>query len=364
MLLYRSKKGVLMRILLTNNSLSELAGSEIFTYTLAKEFRKSNHFVEVWVFQEPKENAIIPQKLKELGVDVISNIDALKQYDVIHCHHNNCAGYIQYRYPKTPKIFVSHGWIFDICVPPTDSKWDRVVAISEEVQQNLKQKGFPDAEIINNPIDTDRFEFKSYKKETIEIICAASNHVGKPCKRQAQSCMTWEQYKPQYAQQKCMHQCETKPISQILHLTNALKAKLLNVGAQLIMDDKGQMQGKSNSIWDIEKAYRECDLVFGIGRSVLCAAAMGIPINVYDHFGYAGFIRDEAHFVELMRTNFSGRLPYYVCNEFPQIDINKFCYEYNKNRANLKNISDWVKKYYDSEMIARKYLDIYEQISS
>ena len=155
-----------MKILITNNSLSELAGSEMFVYELAKGLVDLKHKVSVFIFKEITKDAIIPAKLKKLGVKIINNVDDLAQeYDVIHCHHNTTANIIHHRYPDTPKIFVSHGWVFPICVPNTDFKFDKIIAVSEEVKMNLEKAGHKDIEIINNPIDINRFRFRKLNKK-------------------------------------------------------------------------------------------------------------------------------------------------------------------------------------------------------
>jgi len=354
-----------MKILITNNSLSELAGSEIFVYELAKGLRELKHQVSIFIFKEITKDAIIPQKLKKLGVKIINNVDDLTQkYDVIHCHHNTTATLINSRYPETPKIFVSHGWVFPICVPNIDIKFNKIIAISDEVKANLIKKGFKDVEIVRNPIDTQRFKFRKFKAKELKNIVIASNHAGKPCKAIGQTCEPYETKKPQYAQIECLTDCEKKPIIQMQKIAQFYKSKLLNIGASMFLNQKGEVEVKNNQIWNIEDAYKTAELVFSIGRSALTAISMGVPTCIYDHFGYAGFIESKEQFEELERTNFSGRIPHQINNDFPILDPIVFGYKFQKNVFKLKMLSDLVKEKYSAKKVVKQYEKIYKEITS
>jgi len=353
-----------MKILITNNSLSELAGSEMFVYELAKQLKKLKHDVSVYIFLEIAKGSTIATKLKRLKVKLINNVDHLtEKYDIIHCHHNNTANIINYKFPDTPKIFVSHGWIFPICIPNIDIKFNKIIAVSEEVQTNLQNKGFKDIQVINNPLDTERFFWEKRTRTTINKMCYASNHAGKPCKLpMINACEHYATKKPEFAQIFCLTKCEQKPMVQIDTLSKTFKATLINAGAHLFLNDKGAIESKNNQVWDIEKALRECDLTFGIGRSALTSMSMGIPTCVYDHFGFAGFVQNKYDFEEFQRTNFSGRIPHFHSNWFPILNPVKFAYEYNKNLTFLKKLSGLVHKNYSAEKVAKKYEQVYRNV--
>ena len=355
-----------MKILITNNSLNMLAGSELFVYTLAKEFIKLGHEVQAIPIVDFKEDDSLILEFKKIGVKVLNSIDLLdKDYDVIHYQHNNITNIVNYHLPNTPKIFVSHGVYFPVCMPNLDIKFNAIVGVSKEIKWYYeKNHHIKNIQLINNPIDFDKFGYVGKKPDkNIKKVCFASNHAGKPCKRMGINCEGYEIYKNKYFLQHCYNKCAFKPLNVISEFAKNNKAVLYNVGGISFVNDKHEIESKDNQVWDMENAYQAGSIVFGIGRTSLQAMAMGIPTVVYDHFGYAGFINLK-NFYKWQWSNFSGRAKKKPIGEFFRNDIliEKIQKEYKKiNQKSLKQLSDKIHEKYDSKTIAKKYLALYRK---
>src|SRR3990167_9213216 len=109
-----------MRILLGNNTLSMLAGSETWTATLAEQLTRSGH--EVMCFS-PKLGAIA-EKLEASGIKCVDNLpstDAARpfsiilepkvsfDFDFIIANHYDITTYLRERFPDTMIIATVHG---------------------------------------------------------------------------------------------------------------------------------------------------------------------------------------------------------------------------------------------------------------
>lgn len=142
-----------MKILLTNNHLERLGGSETWTYTMAKELQRRGYQVGIYT----KVKGFVSDLLKDL-ID-----DNPKDYDLALINHNSCIG-VDAKF----KIFTSHGTIPGLEKPVEGA--DVYVAVSENVadKYNLKH-------IIKNPIDTELFKPTREIGEKVETILAITD---------------------------------------------------------------------------------------------------------------------------------------------------------------------------------------------
>lgn len=139
-----------MRILLTNNHLKQLGGSELWTYTMAMELQKRGHDVGVYT----KQRGVVSAMMSHLMV-----VDP-RGYDLALINHNTCVD-VDAKY----KIFTSHGTVPELEVPPNDM--DDYVAVNENVS-----KKYDIETIIKNPIDTDLFKPTSEIGDTPKTVLA------------------------------------------------------------------------------------------------------------------------------------------------------------------------------------------------
>lgn len=278
-----------LKILLGNNTLSLLAGSERWTQTLALQLQKMGHEVECF----SSTLGIISDQLKEQGIDSHQELfnrgprpffiklePARKhEYDLIIANHNHVVEFLRTQFPKTPIISTIHGVLHfmkdekgkEIMAPEhpaLNSGVNQFLAVSEEVQNKLKKDYQIDSLIVRNFFDTTQFSTK--KKITS----------GQPKRFLINS---------NYATK------DDGVVSVIRQVVKHYGGTLAATGQEFTFS-RDMMQAIENS-----------DVVFGMGRSVLegvCAGRLGI---VHGRWGTGGVISDDT-VEQLRQTNFSGRL--------------------------------------------------------
>ena len=288
-----------LKILLGNNTLSLLAGSETWIKTLALQLKEMGHSVKGF----SPNLGIISKELQDKGIPCYPNISisgvqpfsyrfeekVKHEYDVIIASHYEIVESLRVIFPKTPIISTIHGIMHTMDdgagnkmkAPehPAEAGVNQFVAVSEEVQAFLKEKYNIEAIVIKNFIDLNTF--KSKRKASVK-----------------------------------------KPRSILLNSNYALPkdpdvAVLKNVakhyGANLVA------AGEHFSLFpNMIEAIENSDIVIGMGRSVLEGVAAGRLGIVHGRWGTGGVIH-EGNIKELAMVNFSGRNPggaYYTEEDF------------------------------------------------
>lgn len=237
------------RVLLATNHLDRLGGSETWTYTMAKEFERRGWKVEVFTMQ----NGDIADKLPIVEAPT-------GEYDLILINHTTCLEAL--KDAKGKKIFTSHG-IYPAIEQPQEGA-DAYVAISEEVQKNMKEKGF-EAEVIRNGIDCDRFKpKKKINKTPKRVLCMCQGEEAK----------------------------------------NNVKKACEELGLEY--DDTFER------VWNVEDKINAADIVITLGRGAYEAMACGRAVIIYDSRPYSPFktadgIVTRSNAKKLATHNFSGR---------------------------------------------------------
>lgn len=260
-----------MEILITNHQMHLFAGSETFSYTLARALQAKGHDVTIFT----AEKGAFGQIAEKLGIPVIQDPDLLRErrFDVIHAHHNALAMVARGLLPETPMLFVSHGPLAELEQPPSIDCGIAVhVAVSEEVRDHLAHVYGVESEIIRNGIDCARFRPLTPIGGPLKNILVISNHFPEP---------DWR---------LLSRICAGRGIS------------VRQIGLQ------------SRFEWNTEEAINGADAVVSLGRGALEAMACGRAVLLWDHFGSDGWITKESY--PLVRTcNFSGRVRRYTYDE-------------------------------------------------
>ena len=254
----RSGKG---KVLLTNNHLRRLGGSETFTYTMAKELHDRGFIVDVFTFKK----GIVSDKISEFAniVDEPSG-----EYDLILINHNSCLEKV--KDVKGFKIFTSHG-IYPELEQPVEGA-DAYVAISKEVQGNLKEKGF-ESTVIFNGIDCERYKPQKEIGDSIKKIFSL---------------------------------CQIAKANDII----SQACEILDIDFDCM--GTGNLDLEENRKWDIVDRINDADLVFSLGRGAYEAMACGKSVFVFDTRRYAhvqggdGIITEE-NVHKSQEHNMSGR---------------------------------------------------------
>ncbi len=253
-----------MRILFTNNHLSDYAGTETFTWTVAHALRRASHEVVLATAQKGPMSRI----LEDEGFDVCDDFEDLKgrTFDVIHAQHNVMALLARHHFPETPMIFMGHGVFHSLEQPPTlDLGIGGWVTVSEEIETIWsKQRGLQGVRIFRNPIDCQRFRPLSRPNERLLHVLVISNNY---------------------------------PVDQ----RNLIKRACDSLGCTCRF-----VGGMYNAAWNTEKLINEADLVVSIGRGALEAMACGRAALIYDRHGCDGLMTPDVY-PESRKCNFSGR---------------------------------------------------------
>lgn len=271
-----------LKILLANATLSLLAGSETWTYTLAVQLKKMGHNVSCFA----PELGIIAEELEKQGIKCFKEISSsrIKQfspyleegvdhdYDVIISNHYHVVEYLRSQFPTKPIISTIHGIIHEM-----DGEWApehpslsagvaQFVSVSEEVQEKLRNDYGIDSIIIRNFFDTEKLGNIKEPNGTPKMFLVNTNYQGK----------------------------DDKAIVLVKEVAKHFGAKVAAIGINFIQQ------------FDLTKAIEDADVVFGMGRSVLEGAAAGRLAIVHGRWGTGGVI-NENNIDEIRRYNFSGR---------------------------------------------------------
>ena len=253
-----------MRILLTNDAMVNLAGSELVTYNMAVMLRRAGHVPAVFTLNHGQ----VSKKLQNGGIPVVSDLSKWsgRKFDVAHVHHNTCARWVRKVFPRLPMVFVSHGILPDLEKPPPAGVGvSKHVAVSEEVQAMLRNHGRKSV-VLRNAVDVGRFRPSSWPSKTLKSVLVISNHF---------------------------------PVGHLKQLKEACR----KYGARLKIVGMGTA---GRSVWNIERQINEADLVVSLGRGCLEAMACGRVVLVWDVHGGDGYVTPKSY-PQIRENNFSGR---------------------------------------------------------
>jgi hypothetical protein len=275
-----------LRILLGNNTLSLLAGSETWTLTLALQLKAMGHYVvcfspELGVISDKLQEAGIPC-YKEIVKDGVAPFSFVLEepkdhtYDVIISNHNHIVDYLRSQFPITPIISTVHGILHfgedrGIKVkapehPALDAGVNQFVAVSEEVRDMLMRDYGIDSVIIRNFFDIKRLgALKAPNSSPKQFLINTNYSSG-----------------------------DEPVVMAIRDAAKKMGAKVAAIGQNF------------NQAIDITRAIEDSDVVFGMGRSVLEGVAAGRLGIVHGRWGTGGPVV-ESEIDEIRKFNFSGR---------------------------------------------------------
>ena len=328
-----------MKILMGNNTLRFLAGSETWTQTLAKEFKRLGHYVTLY----SPVLGIISNKLEEDGIKCVNELkgnrrgigtrsqapdEAAGDFDVIICSHHHVTKYLHMKYPNIPIISTVHGLIHEDGHsgkilsehPVTEFRVDRYISVSEEVRDLLLSKYSIESKIIRNFFDLDRFKKRGNLPDKPRTILVNSNNFGKG-------------------------QDIYKTIKQVAQHYNAI---FFGIGYRI------------KPVYDTENIVKFADIVFGIGRSVLEGACMGKIGIVHGMWGTGGVLTPGTY-KTLRKTNFSGRKRK-AKREFlsPREIIAQIDAAWNQKNVDV--VYEYIKKNHNVKVAAKEFIKIAEEL--
>jgi len=294
-----------MRILLGTHYLAKTGGTESYTFALAMELKRLGHEVEHFAIIRGG----VSSMLEEKGVPFMTS----DHYDLILANHTTV---VEQLWPKGFIVQTCHGNIAELEQPSPYA--DAYVAVSEEVREHLRSKGYRAAAVIANGIDCNRF-------------------------------------------------CQKKPVSPTLQTVLSLcQSDIANDFIRRCCQQEGirflQSNKFTDNVWSIEELINESDLVVGLGRSAYDAMACGRCVLVYDYREYMGeFLGDgmltPESIQKSMLCNCSGRSNRLKYNE------ETFIKELQKYSPELGAWGrEFALEHLNIEKAVEAYLDIYRGI--
>lgn len=260
---YRSKRP--LRILITNNTLRERAGSELFVRDLALALVRNGHNPIAY-------STVLGPVAEELEAATIPVVDDLAKIgeppDIIHGQHHHETMTAALHFPNTPAVFVCHGWIPWEERPPLFPSIRKYVAVDDLCRERLlTTEGIEPEQIatIYNFADLDRFVPRPPLPPKPRSVLVFSNYASD------------------------------------IHAAIYNECRSLGIDR---LDVIGAGSGRSTA--KPEEILTEYDIVFAKGRAAIEAIATGCAVVVSDYSRTAGLVT-SANLDELRRYNFGVR---------------------------------------------------------
>jgi len=252
-----------VRILYTNNTLSQPAGTELAVRDLCLEMRRRGHEVAAFSVQHGRVAAM----LREAGVAVVARPDEVPfRPDVIHGHHEWETSLAALQWPECPVISFCRGvdgWQEEPCLAPNVVRW---VAVDEPCRERLLKTPGVEAEkvrLVLNGIDLERFRVGSEGPQRKERALILSNYA-----------------------------TEDNFAAVVVEGCRMAGLECQIVGA-----------GVGRSVADPERLLTEHSVVFAKGKVALEALACGCAVIVCDQRGLGPLVTPE-NFDRLRRESF------------------------------------------------------------
>lgn len=146
-----------LKILLTNHSLSNRAGSELYVRDLATALQARGHRPIVY---SPVLGSVA-REIRSAAIPVVDNLDGLvTPPDVIHGHHHLETMTAVLHFPSVPALYVCHGWLPWEEAAPRFPRILQYVAVDDTCRDRLVcEEGVPEdrVRVLLNFVDLDRF---------------------------------------------------------------------------------------------------------------------------------------------------------------------------------------------------------------
>jgi hypothetical protein len=254
-----------MRVLITNNTLAERAGSELYVRDLAVALVRRGHQPVAYSNRLGE----VAEELRAATVPVIDDLAKLTvSPDIIHGQHHLDAMTAMLRFPGVPAVYFCHGWLPWEEMAPRFPAIQFYVAIDDLCVERLEcVHGIPPGQIrvIRNFVDLQRFPLRSELPVRPRRALAFSN------------------YMPESGLEILRRACSAREI------------KLDAVGAST-----GQVAARPGRL------LGEYDIVFGKGRCALEAMVAGTAVVVCDAAGLGNMVTPE-NYEGMRRWNFGIR---------------------------------------------------------
>ncbi|MEO8991485.1 MAG: glycosyltransferase, partial [Nitrosospira sp.] len=166
-----------MRVLITNNTLDNRAGSELYVRDLALALLRRGHNPVAYSTRL----GMVANELREATIPVIDDLRLLTAVpDIIHGQHHLDAMTAMLHFPDTPSVYFCHGWLPWEEMAPHFPTIQRYVAVDDLCRERLQCiHGIPGERIrmIRNFVDLRRFALRGELPATPRRALVFSNYI-------------------------------------------------------------------------------------------------------------------------------------------------------------------------------------------
>lgn len=255
-----------LRILITNNTLADRCGSELYVRDVAIALLRLGHRPVAY----SRTLGSVADDLRLATVPVVDDLSHVGEPpDIIHGHHNLETMTALAHFPATPAVFVCHGSLPWQEAPPPAPRIVRYMAVDEACRDRLVfQHGITPGrvELVPNFVDLERFRPRSALPDRPRRAIVFSNHATESTSLPA-----------------IRGACEVESID----------LDVAGAGSGRVLDRPEDVLGNY-------------DLVFARARAALEAMAVGTAVIACDFAGLGGFVTPE-RFDEWRKVNFGLR---------------------------------------------------------
>src|SRR5215510_8342225 len=136
--------GSSLRVLITNNTLADRAGTELYVRDLAIGLAKRGHTP----FAYSTKLGDVAAELKTHGVTVLADLEKLPAApNIIHGHHHLNAMTALMKFAGAPAIYVCHGSEPWEETPPVFPRIRRYVAVDQPCKERILKQSIPEDKI-------------------------------------------------------------------------------------------------------------------------------------------------------------------------------------------------------------------------
>jgi hypothetical protein len=241
-----------VEILMSTRALVAHGGSQSYVETVVTELRQMGHRVVVY---SPNLGRVAG-RLRSTGVEVVDSLDDVGSVDVAHAQHVPTAFFVRARFPRLPMVYVCHSSALDIEDPPLLAAPQILVALSNLVARRLAASAIADSTEIVRLHQPIALAFREDGMIPIRDVPRRAVYAGRRSP-------TFETF--------------------LGSVCSQLGVELEWIG------------GASDSVDDLTPAFMRSDIVFGVGRTLLEAMALGRAGFVLDERGSGGFVTQESY---------------------------------------------------------------------
>lgn len=273
-----------LRILITNNTLSARAGSELYVRDLASSLLKRGHTPIAYSTKLGE----VAKELREITVPVVDDLALLSEPpELIHGQHHIETMTALLHFPNVPAVFFCHGWMPWEEIPPRFPRILRYVAVDHTCLDRLiYEHAIPQdrVQVILNFVDTQRFNARAQLPARPKRALVFSNQMNERTGLGA------------------IHEACARA---------GIELDAIGIGA-------GRPEAQP------EKLLGQYDLVFAKARCALEALAVGTAVVLCDATGVGPMVT-TGNLIQLRQLNFGRRaLQETVCVESLEKEISRY----------------------------------------